>query len=230
MAFSDWDITGSNALSTETAELHSALSSPLSGSGDYCRRLKVPLAVDRYLTITVDELAMSGSFYNVQNTTALQLKSAMRLRDAGNNWRGLWLGCKMSSKAIPALASAAPAQGYYFGISTLQNSSCHFSMYTPSGEVNLGAALQNTWYVMRLQVFPIGASADQVVCSVETSPGSGTWTTLYNNTISSVSSSYVSWGGNKFNGIFLLNGTVSGDTDQIGYIDSIDFISSPSPS
>jgi hypothetical protein len=171
----------------------------------------------------------SGAFYNMPDTTELRLQGYFRgstLQNASTGQVFLGLGAKTGS--VFGQAAGILPEGYYLGL----GSAGAIQLWLNSGPVTLAAGGLNTWYGLRLQVSPIGATGDRIRAYVESSPGSGAWNAVYDQTIANPSANYVAWGGNRRCGFgaraFYLNGTNSALITE-GYADLVTFSAATAP-
>ena len=223
MAFADWTaLSGFNVTpQTGAAFLNSSLTNPLTIGSTYCRRFtgQHTGSVVGTSGISVASSYAGGALVNVPDSKAIRLQGYLRLESAqiANNNSGGWLGAKMPSNFVN---SGAINNLYALGIKTTATGTPEFSLMLNGGvTTSLGAAAFAQWYGLRLDVFPLGAVADRLIAYRETSPGSGTWTTLSDTTVPSTGA-YVSWGGNRKNGLFFLQAQTY-TAACIGYADLV---------
>lgn len=247
MAFTDFNLLG-----TQTTVLHSAApltTNPLSASlaGTYCRKLQYNLgSTNQIPKIYFTSSSYGGAFYNVPNTKVISARAHLRYE---NNTTSNVLTIKDTTTFNSGYSTLV--KGYSFGIGPRtsdavgngpiylhgNNNSILISKTSPFGT----SLTADTWYSLRMDVFPLGAAADRIICYMEvnssgsstSSPGSGIWNstilgTSFDITVSSVNPAYAPWSSNAMNGISARNidyNTQSG----IGYVDNINFTTYNAP-
>ncbi len=214
MAYADWTFTQTSG--TESVQLNSSLSSPLTIGGVYCRRMAVTGSTQSdYSYLRLADAYSSGAFINVPNTRAIRLEACMRLETATNNVSpaGLWLLAKQSG---------APSNGtvnmscYRLGIGG-NGSSLKIRFGSPGVFTDIQDASLATWYRLRMSVYPLGAGGDRIICERETTLGSGSWSTILDTTISSSAGNFVPWGATRTNGFAMTNANLAGT--RAGFVD-----------
>jgi len=106
----------------------------------------------------------------------------------------------------------------------------NISLFLRNNTITLDSAASDTWYGLRIEVYPLGSAADRIKCFKETSPGSNEWQLLAGGdiTLANTDSNYTQWGENRRNGFNIrsnVNGPVLGYVDQV----SISLIAAPTP-
>lgn len=229
MAFSDWDQTIGGGSSSTPIQNSTVTPNILTIGGTYCRQL----ISSGYFT-GCSYLAKStyggGAFYNTPNTSAIRLQGYFRLVSAGgfsspyNTPSIFGLGAKVGTDFM---------SGYRlgFGIGGALLLSFKAESYAYRTHLTLTTLSLNTWYGLRLEVFPLGTSGDQIKCYTENTPGSGTWTKHYDQFIASTSGDYVAWGGNNRNGFALrVEGDLGGGVGNMnGYVDKVTLTTAVAP-
>jgi hypothetical protein len=213
MAFSDFD-----TYKTQDIQLHSAApltTNPLSNGGSYCRRFATTYG-KLYFTTS----AYAGAFFNIPNTKVISARACFRAEGPPFQ-NGIFLSVKDSA----TFSGDNHPTGYRFGIQASSPTPNKFTLY---GNNNL--VLQSTdnwsagtWYSLRMDVFPISATADRIICYIESSPGSGAWSntiggTVFDITLASNNPSYISWSNNGRCGI-----CTDSNSNLSTYVDNINF-------
>lgn len=228
MAYEDWDQIAYGATSS-TAILNSSLSNPLTTGGDYCRRIATLSGGQAYAQCgsTLKSTYDGGAFYGVPNNRALRLQAYLRVESTNSAANGFCIGAKMpnniGSNSLASLASAGYALGLGGSLSVILYTN-QSSVTLPDGA--LGAVSLNTWYGLRMEVFPLGTAGDRIMCYRETTPGSGVWTNIYDEVISAASSRYVAWGTDKKTGFCSFTAQYAGIN---AYIANVDFSLATAP-
>jgi hypothetical protein len=211
MSSSDWNIAGiNNAFPpsiSNTAILNSTLSNSLAIGGVFCRNIVTNTSNPNYYTFHtffLKNTVSSGIFYNVSTSKALRLEGYFRAPSSAPTNAKLGLVAK----------GASNFSGYFFNISS-NSISLNLPTSTSTGGITMPlsqpftlSASADTWYGLRMDVLPIGSSADVIKCYIETaggpSPvptaGGGVWTKYHEQTISSTDTGYVPWLNNRSNG------------------------------
>ena len=215
MAFTDFQLTG-----TQASVLHGAApltTNPLTTGGSYCR--SITLATDAAAAkIYFTTSSHGGAFYNIPSTKVVSGRACFRIENWNNN---LYITIKDSTSFIGA-AAVVPG-GYKFG----------FRAYDIQLRGNNDALLLqtsvnrslSTWYSLRMDVFPLGAAGDRIICYKESAPGSGIWDstidgTLFDITVATADARYAAWGNNNRNGVHTSN---SGNGPEAHYVDNMNF-------
>ena len=206
MAFSDFDQFG-----TQSTQVHSAApltTNPLSSGGSFCRRFDNTF---RKLYFTTS--SYGGSFYNIPNTKVISARACLR----GEGSNGIFLSVK-----DPASFASNNNNGYRFGFN---GGNGRFQLDGNDNTLLISANnwSSQTWYSLRMDVFPISTTADRIICYIESSPGSGVWNntvggTVFDITVASSDSKYVSWSNNGRCGVWC-----QGNSGAATYVDNIDF-------
>ena len=221
MAFTDFELTG-----TQATVLHSAApltTNPLTSSvaGAYCRSMGDPIATGvskLYFTTS----SYGGAFYNVPDTKVISGRACIR---CDNSSAGGFITIKDSLNFSGS--SSAPAKGYKFGL--------YFNAIRLTGDNNVdlitnsSAYLDATWFSFRMDVFPLGVLGDRIICYKESFPGSGIWSstiggTVFDITVATADVKYAAWGNNSRNGL--------SHTQEAGskyYFDNINFTTYNAP-
>lgn len=229
MSFSDWDQNTSFNFSN-LPTLNSSLANSLAIGGAYCRYLYAQGSGYSRMVYLAKTTYSGGAFYNMPNTTALRLQGYFRgsiLQNFAGSQVFLGLGAK-TSDTLGQSGGLVP-NGYALGLGNAGT----IQLWLNTGPVTLATGGLNTWYGLRLEVFPIGTSGDRIKAYIESSPGSGNWgTAVYDQTIENTSANYVPWGGNRRCGFgarsFYLNGSADSNITQ-GYVDLVTFSAATAP-
>lgn len=217
MAFTDFELTGS-----QSTVLHSAApltTNPLTSSvaGTYCRSMTISSDA-RAAKIYFTTSSYGGAFYNIPDTKVISGRACLRINSYNNN---SYITIKDSTSFVGA-AGTVPG-GYKFGLRSTNimlvgnnNTVLKQSVttYTPG-----------TWYSLRMDVFPLGEAGDRIICYKETFPGSGIWEstflgTTFDITVAAADPSYSAWGNNNRNGVHT---SYSGNGPEPHYVDKINF-------
>lgn len=220
MAYSDWSLIGGSGANVDSPAQNALLSNPLLIGGTYCRYFSVNGGGSAWATRGYSAAASysGGALYNIPNTKAIRIQGYLRVSSisGGSSRSGAWLGAKIdtdfNSNAANNLSS------YCFGIRAAGSSTLQISIMLGGAAADLASASFDTWYGLRLEVFPLGTSADRIISYKETFAGSGIWQKMSDTTIQSIAGNFVPWGQNRKNGFFFLqeeqfNGVVSGYAD-----------------
>jgi hypothetical protein len=224
MAFSDFILTGS-----QTTVFHSASplnSNPLVVGGVYCRRLEYsPLGQNS--KIYFSPTAYGGAFFNTPNTKVLSLRAHVRKQDYAG---GIWIAAKDS-----ATFASNSTNGYSFGIRDSQTvrllGGTSQESIVSTAAYPAGFDFTPRWYSLRMDIFPLGALGDRIICYMEvassgstvSAPGSGIWNNViggftFDTILSTGDSRFVPWSNNGRCGIQRDNGT-----GLETYVDNINF-------
>ena len=233
MAFTDFDLLG-----TQTTVLHSAApltTNPLTSSlaGAYCRKLEYSGSFPPKIYFTSS--SYGGAFYNTPITKVISGRAHLRIEGNSSNL--------ISIKDTTIFNSTSTTKGYSFGIQT--NGYFGFRSLVLFGNDNIALkATQvpnqyvsyDTWYSLRMDVFPLGPLGDRIICYQEvissgsntSSPGSGIWNstldgTLFDITVSPEDPAYAAWSSSAMNGIS------SHVPTSICYVDNINFTTYNAP-
>jgi hypothetical protein len=207
MAFTDWTFLSN--LSENVAEPYAfGLSSPEPTAGSFARAIRSNTAGS--LTGVYGGFRPSDpAFTGVSSANAIRVQSFIyNAAVTGDPRRQLIV------KQNPASTFATDAaNGYVFGIEG--NASIRFRA---PGSLNILLATGVVgWYSLRMTVYPITPSVDQIVCEQESSPGSGVWSSTFpgGSGIINIDNNltpdrYIAWGGNRINGVFAATSTSFG--------------------
>lgn len=228
MAFTDFELTG-----TQATVLHSAApltTNPLTSSvaGTYCRSMGDAAGTVSKLYFTTS--SHGGAFYNVPDTKVISGRACIR---CNNSSAGGFITIKDSLDFTGS--ESADANGYKFGLYynaiRLQGNNNTDLITTGTGYAD------NTWFSFRMDVFPLGVLGDRIICYMEvassgsstSSPGSGIWNstiggTLFDITVAAADAKYAAWGDNNRNGI-----SHTSDASSTYYFDSINFTTYNAP-
>lgn len=192
MAFSDWDIVAG----TTSAALNSGLSNPLPPTvgGNFSRLFSGSPAP----SITNNK----PEFVNIPSTKAISMSFCMRRLSGFSS--GSFGGVRV--KATTPQSNLANGQGY--GLMMRSGASGQIVLRVNNGDeltidgLPTPSFYSTDWIRLRLDVFPIGLSADQLVVYRETVIGSGVWDQLGISgglpsagvLINSASPQYAPWG------------------------------------
>lgn len=234
MAFSDWSLIQGAGSEAFSSALNSSLSNPLTIGSSYCRYVTVSNPGGAWATggYSVSSSYQSGQLYNVANTKAIRVQGYLRLSAVpnANSRAGAWIGAKLHTD----LGNFNNYQsGYCLGIKAINSS--QVAITTMFNGVltnpNLESVSLNTWYGLRLEVYPIGASADRIKAYRESTPGSNVWNLLSDVTIANTSGLYTNWGENRKNGFFFLHQAEYDGQFTTGYVDlmSVSVANAPNP-
>ena len=238
MAFTDFELLG-----TQATVLHSAApltTNPLSSSlaGTYCRTLQYSGSFPPKMYFTTS--SYGGGFYNIPNTKVISARAHLRYTTTATS-------NLITVKDTTTFNSTTVIKGYSFGM-------------CPVNDTNRGAAILfgndnsilisksigysqffqvNTWYSLRMDVFPLGAAGDRIICYMEvdspggtiSTPGSGIWNStlggvLFDITVATANPAYAPWSSNARNGISSRQPFGTSDT---GYVDNINFTTYNAP-
>ena len=228
MAFTDFELTG-----TQATVLHGAAPltiNPLTSSvaGVYCRSMGDATYAVRKLYFTTS--SYGGAFYNVPDTKVISGRVCMR---CNNSTAGGFITIK-DSLNFSGSATADP-EGYKFGL--------YFNQIRLQGKnagdlITTGNVYENNkWFSFRMDVFPLGVLGDRIICYMEvassgsstSSPGSGIWNstiggTLFDITVAIADARYAAWGNNGRNGV-----SVTSDAFSTYYFDNLNFTTYNAP-
>jgi hypothetical protein len=182
MAASDWTYfyyyDNSQAPILYTPE---GVTPPIPSAGNYGRQL-----TSGYYGGHVAGFRLTNpSFVNLPNTKAVRMQGYFRLTSNSGNFFG------MTVKGTNDYGGGGYSLGFRGGgpkIIFLDNA----GNATDLGD-SFGSVLQNTWYGLRIEVYPIGSAADRIICYKESSPGSNSWIKIHDVTILSSNPAYVPW-------------------------------------
>ena len=230
MAFTDFELTG-----TQATVLHSAApltTNPLTSSvaGVYCRSISIPDLAPAKIYFTTS--SYGGAFYNVPDTKVISGRACLRIEGPNNN---LYITIKDTTSFIGG-PSTVPG-GYKFGFTAygiylMGNNNVTLLQTSPSRDFN-------KWYSLRMDVFPLGVAGDRIICYMEveslggtiSTPGSGIWNstilgTSFDITVAAADARYAAWGNNNRNGVHTSH---SGNALVPHYVDNINFTTYNAP-
>jgi hypothetical protein len=207
MSYSNWLISersGMSITATDKAAIYpAAVSKPEASAGNYARRiLGNTFGASPVGICFVSSSYQAGSFVDVPLTKAIRLQGMMQLACCAMaiGPGGIFLESKMS--AIPGAQ-----QGYGFGIKRAgANAILAFQTgisvnSSPYYHTFFESASYGTWYNLRMEVYPVGSSADVIKCYKENTIGSNNWQQLGSDiVISSTTGHYIPWGGSSERG------------------------------
>jgi hypothetical protein len=181
-----------------------------------------------------------GAFYNIPDTKVISARA--HLRYSSTTTSNL-----LTVKDTTTFNSTTTINGYSFGM-------CPVADLVRGGAVLFGndnSILVNktigfsqffsvdTWYSLRMDVFPLGAAGDRIICYMEvdspsgsvSTPGSGIWNStlggvLFDITVASTNPAYAPWSSNARNGISTRQPF---GTPGIAYVDNINFTTYNAP-
>jgi hypothetical protein len=232
MAFSDWSLIGGYGSNVDSAYLNSNLSPSLVSGSNYCRYFSVANGGSAWATrgYSASQTVAAGALYNVPNSKAIRIQGYLRISSisSGNSRSGAWLGAKIIDSFNTSGNNSLSS--YCFGIRAGGSSTLQLSVMLAGDCADLGSLSFDTWYGLRLDIFPIGTAGDRIVAYKESSPGTGIWPSVFETTISSTAGNFIPWGQNRKNGFFFLQeqqnfGVVSGFSDLI----SVSVATAPTP-
>ena len=224
MAFSDFKITKfSGNTDNGTAILHSSLSNPITGAGDFCRGFNTD-PFNRSNTkynFSVSSSYNNGSLIGVQQNKSLSIRAMIRHESTRAQGQSIHLYAKTADNF-----GQINGQGQLFhpryslytnvGWSGCSDPSCYFTTLRlqcggyRSGEmfnVDLLHLPANQWHRIRMDVIP--ATSQQMISGVLTTSdykdvidiytgsgpvGSETWGKIYTKEILTTDAEYVPWG------------------------------------
>jgi hypothetical protein len=200
------------------ARLHTALSSPLTGEGNYCREFRSntttgvfgPEGRIRGLW-TVKSTFDGGSLFEIDNTKAISVRAWVRVANNVTEMNACGVGARIDL----ADTSATPyvqGKGYFFHIGSYnsQGGTTNVLRFTygkntaaavvTSDNFNVsplavGTVVANTWYKLRMDVIPLLSTQDTVRLYTGTgATGSETWTLHHEQVILSSDPDYIAPG------------------------------------
>ncbi len=220
MAYADWTITLTGSGATESAVVNSGRSSPLTVGGGFCRRLTTASNASENAFLRLSDAYSSGNFVGVPSTRAIRVQAA--LRTSVNPGSGCTAEVLMVTKAPQTYSST---NIYGLGLRVVPGGfgtgDPSIVLRTGGGSItSLTGVSLNTWYSLRMDVFPLGTGGDRIRCWRESVIGSGTWTLLYDTTIPSSSGQYVAWGGSTVQGlVYQLNSSGNASSSSSAFVD-----------
>jgi hypothetical protein len=207
MSFTDWDtIAGPN-----NPVLNSSLTNPLpvgAGAGDFCRRLNLDTGTGGVpaTTMMVSPSVANGAFVGIPITKTIRAEAYIR---RGNNVSSFAGGFFVKWQSV----SNQVGYGIVYDAFYQTQPRLYLNDQT---QVSLTAVgnLTTTWLSLRMDVFPLGTTGDQIVVSQESSPGSGVWTKISINGgnpdngyfVDSLTTKYAPWGGTRRCGLSTAGG------------------------
>ena len=141
-----------------------------------------------------------GAFYNIPNTKAITAQACLR-----------YWGFPYSNAVYITVKDTANfdndftnAKGYRLGID--QNKITLYGDANTVLKIGTSNTANNLWYSLKMEVTPLGASGDRIICYMETSPGSEVWNstidgTLFDITVPTASIDFAPWNNNNRNGV-----------------------------
>jgi hypothetical protein len=225
MAFTDWTFLSN--LSENVAEPYGfGLSSPEPTAGSFARAIRSNTTGS--LTGVYGGFRPSDpAFTGVSSANAIRVQSFIYLGNTGGEPRK-----QLIVKQNPASTFATDAaNGYVLSLAGSQ-----LSFRAPGQLITLASFATSSWYSLRMTVYPITPSVDQIVCERESSPGSGVWSSTFTNGSGIINidnnltpTRYIAWGGDRINGVFAATSTSFG-TSWVAFFDKTRVsLSSPVP-
>lgn len=232
MAQADFDFTGIRDFSggyDGTSAVHSALSNPLSGRTDFCR-LYAPIdnffadiAAARYKTTYA-----GGLYANIPNTKGVSMRCwartdrtnpgaiSVRLQAKGDiTYYDTGYHLKVGDEA--GNSTTGTTYGVRMGFRDFTNSA-------PVADTLIYTGTSGTWINIRLDVIPIGNSADIVKAYYRLAAGDP-WTLGYNQTIANTDARYTgsqAWGSGRWGYNVSRYQSLGNITGWYGYIDDFE--------
>lgn len=141
-----------------------------------------------------------GAFYNIPNTKAITAQACLRYWGFPYS-NPIYITAKDTANFSNDFTNA---KGYRLGID--QNKITLYGDANTVLKIGTSNTTNNLWYSLKMEVTPLGASGDRIICYMETSPGSGVWNstidgTLFDITVPTASADFAPWSNNNRNGI-----------------------------
>ena len=225
MSYSDFDNSIVSAGSVTysggadgVARLHTALSSPLTGEGDYCREFRsntttVVFGADGQIRglWTVKPTYDGGSLFEIDNTKAISVRAWVRAANNVTDMIACGVGARIDLTDTNAL-QYAQGKGYFFHIGRYnsQGGTANVLRFTygknesatvvTSDNFNVsplaaGTVVADTWYKLKMDVIPLLSTQDTVRLYTGTgATGSETWTLHHEQAILSSDPDYIAPG------------------------------------
>jgi hypothetical protein len=217
MSSSNWDFTGTNS-----AVLNSSISPnplPTGSFGEFCR------AFSGDSSMLIKSSYQSGAFIGIPSTKAIRVRGAIRKQFNTSYYSG---GIVVKWDSIYSRGYSIAYNAASQGINLQFNNGEAYAL-------PVGGNVNNDWYSMQMEIFPIGTTADRIIVSQETSFGSGIYTQLSINggipsegiLISSADPKYSSWGGTGRCGV--VSGLSYAEWNGGIYVDKLSFELSNAP-
>lgn len=185
MAFSDWTYQGFLS-NYEAAYLYvtGGIEKPVPSAGDYGRQLASGAGGGDTALFKLT----NSSFLDLPNTKAIRMQGYFLVTNSGYGFFG------MSIKSSNYYGNGGYRLGFSSGPTVIfeKSNGSQTDLTSFFGSVSL-----NTWYGLRMEVYPIGSTADRIICYKETSPGSNSWITIYDVTLLSTDPGYSTWGSDR---------------------------------
>jgi hypothetical protein len=188
MAFSDFEIyTGKGTIAFENTDgaaiLHNTLSSPLTGGGTYCRRIR-PSPIAQFnggaVLASIGTTVAGGAFNGPNQTKSQSFRCNMRfggvlVAGVGSN---IGLATRYTHTGEPSDTFGEYHSGYGFRFGTITNTTAgdgiirvglwarnganRFELSFDNNPVTSAPWQSDTWYRFRLDVIPTGTIADEI--------------------------------------------------------------------
>ena len=214
MAQTDWDFFSSNG--TEwlggidgTPLLHTALSSPLTTEGTYCRRWFCNYAFGSDVLARI-KAATYPDLVGVPSTKAISVRCRVRQElgtgGAADKYNGSFaLSVKAASASVAPSSGVKVGKGYHAIVDGFDTASAPTLRLRCFGTVDAGETLAldvtglgslagGVWSHLRMDVIPTSTIQDTIRLYTGTGDtGSETWTLVHTETILNSSDHYIAW-------------------------------------
>lgn len=242
MAYSDWDIVtytsngavyvnGTGSIGESGGpRLHSALTDPLTASGDFCREYILQAVSTNARTLYSITGSLSGGiFTEVPDTKAISVRASVRMVDPTFTGRSVVAICAKGAFDITSTpnSTVAPPEAYslVLGATDGVSNANSFKLVLRNNAsqngtgVTIDSVADNTWYHVRMDVTPVGTMQDRIEVYTG-SEGSSTWDLVHTETVLNTDSYYIPWGASGAGkiGYWLVNSS----TTNAGYIDNFE--------
>lgn len=219
MAQNDWyfNYRHQNGDAQGIAIFHDSLSNPLTneehGVGTYCRRFGHNNANEYSNTSAFSLLTKNTNFINVPDTKAISVRAWVRKDQPGG--RGGSHGIM-----VKATSTSYYPGGYYFHINN--SNGCFLDgtgVTRPSNVV-----FEHNWHHMRLDVIPIKHNGVVIMDHLKAyfENVDGEWQLVGEKYIESTDSNFISWNGNRYNGLVSYYNNHYEDGTNWFYVDKVE--------
>jgi hypothetical protein len=215
----DFDMIGT--LTTVSHSDSPLSTNPLSNGGIYAESMTP--SGSKAAKIYFNPTSYGGAFYNIPDTKVISARACLRYWGFPYS-NPIYITAKDTANFSNDFTNAI---GYRLGID--QNKITLYGNANTILKIGTSNTTNNLWYSLKMEVTPLGASGDRIVCYRETSPGSEVWSstidgTVFDITVPTASVDFAPWGNNNRNGI-----SVAINDATTVFVDNINFTTYNAP-
>ena len=181
------------------ARINSALSDPLTASGDFCREYDVGSGSRISITTTISSSVSGGLFTEIPDTKAVSVRANIRIGDANSANNCIAIGAKMNPSVQTEYRRLCAGYHLVLGRTLIANTpGLKFYARGDIADATLSSSdlpvsyTNDTWAHVRMDVTP-QVGQDKIDVYTGSLPEGGTWELVYTTTILNTDSHYVPW-------------------------------------